>query len=71
MLRGDWFFSWESFIDPVMVPQRIEGRDGSREFVRVPSLWEDVPVGVSSEETLPGTGYATVAVKILLPQAPG
>ncbi len=56
-LIGDWEFYWKQLLDP----QESPGRHGT--FIDVPGTWKGNVIG---QETLPGIGYATYRMRILL-----
>lgn len=60
-LKGKWEFHYGRFVPPEEFPsgEPLSGAD----FIPVPSTWKGF---VSEGRTLPGTGYATYRLKILL-----
>ena len=60
-LNGEWEFFWEEFLVPGDFPQRR----GSGMVVSVPSYWSDYEL---NGEELPGFGYGTYALTILIPE---
>lgn len=60
-LKGEWLFYWEEFLDPHMHASHT----GKGIAVRVPSYWSSYTL---DGESLPGMGYGTYSLKILLPE---
>jgi two-component system sensor histidine kinase ChiS len=63
-LNGEWEFYWEQLLEPATY-DAARG-NGTGILVRVPSYWESYRV---NGEQLPGSGYGTYALTILLPPA--
>jgi len=56
-LSGEWRFTWQEFVPPL-------SRD-DRRYLTIPGYWNDTQIdGVS----LPGSGFGTLALTILLPE---
>ncbi len=60
-LNGEWEFYWERLLTPESY--RKEGNEAV--LVNVPSYWRGYRV---NGEQLPGTGYGTYALKLILPE---
>jgi len=60
-LNGEWIFYWEELLDP----ENLEQHQGSGILVTVPSYWSSYTIDGKS---LPGFGYGTYAMQILLPE---
>ena len=66
-LKGEWRFVWDDFVDPMPSDKFREKFSGT---IKVPSTWHTQPNPNQSGEYLPGQGYATYALKVLLPPGP-
>jgi signal transduction histidine kinase len=62
-LNGEWKFYWKKLLTPENFP--AEKRMGSGILVSVPSYWKSYKI---DEAALPGYGYGTYALTIILPQ---
>ena len=62
-LNGEWEFYWEKLLIPETYP--AEKRMGTGILVSVPSYWDSYEV---DGEQLPGSGYGTYALTIILPR---
>lgn len=62
-LTGDWEFSWKQFLS---LKDYQNGSLADTAFVYVPQIWNRYRI---DGEKLPGTGYATYHVKVILPEA--
>lgn len=60
-LKGEWLFHWEEFL----TPNSFESSQSSGIAVKVPSYWSNYQV---DGKNLPGMGYGTYSLKIILPQ---
>ncbi len=60
-LNGEWIFFWKQLLPPGSVPSG----EGSGIMVTVPSYWTGYTV---EGQKLPGTGYGTYALRVLLPE---
>ena len=60
-LSGDWEFHWEKLLRPDETPSG-EPHEGAT-FIRVPGIWNGHRV---SEKKIPGAGYATYRLNVLL-----
>ncbi len=63
-LGGEWRFVWEEFVEPM--PSEVF-RERYKATIEVPSTWPSQPHPDEPSEFLPGQGYATYALEILLP----
>ena len=63
-LNGEWEFYWEKLLIPESYPE--EKKKGSGILVSVPSYWKSYEI---NGEGLPGHGYGTYALTIILPQS--
>lgn len=58
-LDGEWRFYWRQLVDP----GAVEGYESARDFMQVPSTWQD---GAGTRTDIANHGYATYLVTILL-----
>ncbi len=68
-LSGDWHFWWEEFVPPAafvsgVTPPEPQG------LYPVPKLWNGMEHPTKEGEVLSGEGYATFAIRVLLPPDP-
>ncbi len=63
-LQGDWMFYWHRLLSPDSI--NWSGDAAGVTFVHVPSYWTSYRG--SDGNSLPGTGYATYGLRILLPR---
>ena len=61
-LDGEWSFYWERFLDPQ--PLHASGTPQAGDFLRFPGVWNQ---NLTGGKRLPGFGYATCRLIILLP----
>ncbi|MBI9084421.1 MAG: PAS domain S-box protein [Desulfobacterales bacterium] len=64
-LDGQWAFYWRQFLTPEKNGDTMDAEPQS--FLKVPYVWNDHPLGA---ERLPGFGYATYRMRILLSPEP-
>ena len=64
-LSGEWEFHWEKILTADEKPSG-EPHAGTT-FIRVPGIWNGLDVGGTK---IPGTGYATYRLKVLLKHSP-
>lgn len=62
-LDGEWHFFWNEFVAPSTVPERLSHGDGT--IVPVPEYWNNYEIDGAM---VPGFGYATYVLTILLPE---
>ncbi len=62
-LNGEWRFHWQELIVPESVHPMMEEDPGI--VVRIPSFWNSYEI---NGETLPGNGYGTYQLTIILPE---
>ena len=68
-LSGEWLFAWDQLIFPEDIVSAIEG--GSSEFtpfsdtINIPGIWNKKKI---EDNNLPGFGYATFLLSIILPE---
>ena len=60
-LNGEWLFYWEAFLDP----DKYAHHKGKGMTVRVPSYWSSYTL---EGESLPGQGFGTYSLQVLLPE---
>ena len=58
-LKGEWVFSWGEFIEP--------GALNDAHLMQVPGFWSDTENPQHPGEFLPGQGYGTLGLRVLLP----
>ena len=63
-LKGEWRFVWEEFVEPMPSEEFREKYPGT---IEVPAKWHTQPHPDKQGEYLPGQGYATYALEVLLP----
>ena len=61
-LNGEWEFFWKQLLTPDNYPANISG--DQRIIVNVPSYWTEYTI---DSQKLPGSGYGTYGLSILLP----
>ena len=61
-LNGEWEFYWKTFLPPDAPPHQ---RPSPSALITVPGAWNSI---VIDDENLPGIGYATYRLTILLPE---
>ena len=66
-LKGEWRFAWDEFVEPM--PSE-EFRAKYQSTIEVPASWHTQPHPDKQGEYLPGQGYATYALEVLLPPGP-
>lgn len=62
-LNGEWLFFWEKHLSPDSSDKELD--DHNVLFQRIPGYWNGKTLG---EETLSGKGYASLILKVLLPE---
>jgi len=61
-LKGEWLFAWEKFVEPapwVQLKRELPHR------AEVPALWSTLRHPELPTKSLPGTGYATYALRVV------
>ncbi len=61
-LKGEWEFYWDRLLSPEDFQEKQPGKTG---LLELPGLWNNFPL---AGEELPGRGYATFRLKILVPE---
>jgi adenylate cyclase len=64
MLKGQWLFAWEEFLDPMSIQ---ELRSRYKSVVSLPGVWNTQVNPNEPENLLPGAGYGTYALEVQLP----
>ncbi|SVE62090.1 uncharacterized protein METZ01_LOCUS514944, partial [marine metagenome] len=58
-LKGEWVFSWGEFTEPGVL--------SDAHLMQVPGFWNDTENPQQPGEFLPGQGYGTLGLRVLLP----